>query len=143
MAPEQARGEISRLGPRTDVYALGAILYYMLAGRPPYDGGPPREILARVAREGPPPVRQADPTVPRPLASVCARAMAREPEDRYASARQLADDVDRYLDGLPVSAHRESLLEAAGRLLDRYKVFVWLIAAYLALRVLIFAFARR
>jgi serine/threonine-protein kinase len=94
MAPEQARGEISRLGPATDVYALGAILYHMLTGQPPFAGfvnSLKREALARALE------RTVD--APPELSSICARAMAFDAKDRYLNAGELASEITVFLDG--------------------------------------------
>lgn len=143
MSPEQAEGAIDRVDARTDVHALGAILYYLLAGRAPFSGDSAQEVLARVRREDPTPLRQIDRAIPAPLASIGAKAMAREAASRYASAQELADDIARYLDGLPVSAHPEGPIERLSRLLARHRTLVLLVAAYLVIRVVILAIFRR
>ncbi len=143
MAPEQARGQVERLDQRTDVYALGAILYFLLAGRPPFEGASPGETLRRVVGDRPEPLRQIDRTLPKALEALCARAMAAEPSDRYASAREMAEDVERFLDGQPVSAHRETIADKARRLLSRNREMVWLVLAYLIMRGVVLAVARR
>jgi serine/threonine-protein kinase len=100
MAPEQAYGAIDRISPRSDVYALGAMLYEMLAGRPPYAGTDGWEVLEAVRAGPPPPLRTAgSAAVPAELATVCARAMARAPEDRHAHAGALATDLGAWLEG--------------------------------------------
>ena len=142
MAPEQARGETGRIDARTDVHGLGAILYYLLAGRPPFEGAP--EEVLRLAAEGEPrPLRQADPTVAKPLAAICSRAMARDPEDRYATVTALSRDVERFLDGGPVEAYPETIWERAARFLGRNKTLVFIILAYLLMRLLVLFFAGR
>ncbi|HEX5714527.1 MAG TPA: serine/threonine-protein kinase [Thermoanaerobaculia bacterium] len=110
MAPEQERGEMERIDERTDVYALGAILSFLLEG---------------------------EDRVPRPLAAVRSRAMAAEPEGRYSNVRELSADLGRYLDGLPVAAYRESLLEQAARLFRRYRAPILIVLAYLLMRALL------
>lgn len=135
MAPEQARGETDALDERTDVYGLGAILYFLLAGRAPFDDGATRDaILARVATETPTPLRQIDRIIPAPLAAICSKAMARAREDRYSGAADLAADVDRYQEGLPVTAHPEGLTGAVVRVAKKYQAVVLLILAYLLMR---------
>ena len=83
------------------------------------------------------------PKLPRPLAAIRAKATAPEQRDRYAAARDLADDVSRWLDGQQVSAYRENVLELAGRWLARNRVLVTIIAAYLVMRVIVFLWIRR
>ena len=87
MSPEQAEGRPDRLGPRTDVYGLGATLYSILTGKPPFEGADPRAILARVGAGDLPRPRQVDPALPVALEAICLKAMALEPEDRYATPR--------------------------------------------------------
>jgi len=115
MAPEQAEGAIERTGPRADVYALGGILAFLL--RP-------------------------EPAAPRPLAAVVAKAKARRPEDRYASAEELSAEVARYLEGERVQAHAEGPFERAGRVFARYRAAILLILAYLVVRTLLLIFGR-
>ena len=115
MAPEQERGDIARIDERTDVWALGAILQFLLAGTDP----------------------------PRPLEAIRRRAMAEEPEARYPQVEALAADLSLYLAGLPVGAHRESLLERAGRFARRHRVAILLILAYVVMRTLLLIFLGR
>ncbi len=104
MAPEQARGETARLDRRADVYALGATLYSLLAGRPPVPGAGVAEILLNVATVEATPLRSIDPAVPADLAAIAHKCLEKDPAERYASARELADDLGRFLDGEPVAA---------------------------------------
>lgn len=100
MSPEQARGETWRLGPPSDVYALGAVLYEILSGRPPYDGDW-SQVLARLLRGPPPPLPATVEGTPLPaeLAEACTTAMARDPQERHPSASALAADVQSWLEG--------------------------------------------
>ncbi len=129
MPPEQARGDIDAVDQRSDIYGLGAILYFLLAKRPPH--GDLDDVLA----SAPPALSSIDRTIPKPLVSICERAMARDPAARYAAARDLADDVGRYLDRLPVAAHRETAAERVGRFVSRNRTLLGLLAAYLLVRM--------
>jgi serine/threonine protein kinase len=143
MAPEQVRGQIDRIDARSDVFALGAILYFLLSGQPAFQGDTVEQVLARSRDEEPTPLRKLAPDVPRPLAAICHRALAKAQEARYASAKEMAEDVAAWLDGLPVSAHRETLPEKLARLYGRYQALAWLLAAYLVMRALVFLVVRR
>jgi serine/threonine protein kinase/formylglycine-generating enzyme required for sulfatase activity len=111
MAPEQARGEVSRHGPAVDIHALGAILYHLLAGRPPYQGSA-AFVIARVAA-GPPPPIESVARVPDELAAVCRRAMARDPSERFPEASAMAAALFDWLDGLTRRERALAALEAA------------------------------
>ncbi len=113
MAPEQAEGHSGRVGPAADVYALGAILYHALAARPPFLGESALETIRLVTgTEAVPPTRLR-PEIPRDLETVCLKCLEKEPARRYASAAELADDLDRFLDYRPIHARR---IRAAARL---------------------------
>jgi tetratricopeptide (TPR) repeat protein/tRNA A-37 threonylcarbamoyl transferase component Bud32 len=115
MSPEQAAGELDRLGPRSDVYSLGATLYCLLTGRPPFLGDDAGIILRQVQRGEFPSPRALDPALDRALEAVCLKAMAPRPEDRYGSPRALAEDVERWTADEPVAAWREPLGRRACR----------------------------
>ena len=103
MSPEQARGDLEHLGPRSDVYSLGATLYCLLTGKPPLENQDAGAML-RAAQTGDfPPPRKLDTTIDGPLEAVCLKAMALKPEDRYATPRLLADDIERWMADEPVS----------------------------------------
>jgi serine/threonine protein kinase len=124
MAPEQAAGRGRDIGPAVDLYALGAILYELLTGRPPFQGDSWNETLQKVLQEEPVPLARFQPEVPRELETVCLKCLEKEPGRRYASAGELADDLGRVLDGKPVVAvplgAKERLARLAGR--DGYQI---------------------
>ena len=109
MSPEQAGGELDRLGPRSDVYSLGATLYCLLTGKPPFEGDDIGEILRRVQAGDVRAPREVDPALDQALEAVCLKAMATKPADRYAACRALAEDIERWMADEPVSAWREPL----------------------------------
>jgi serine/threonine-protein kinase len=124
MSPEQAHGELEQLGPRSDVYSLGATLYCLLTGVPPHEGDDIGQILRKVQRGEFTPPRQLDSSIDRALEAVCLKAMALKPEDRYASCRALADDIERWLADEPVAAWREPWTRALTRWLARHRTGV-------------------
>ncbi|MBI4470885.1 MAG: serine/threonine protein kinase [Acidobacteria bacterium] len=143
MAPEQALGQTERIDERTDVYALGATLYFLLTGRPPFEPSHASDVRERVVHDTPHRPRELDGNIPRPLEAICLKAMAKDRRLRYRSAGELAEDAARYLDGRPVQAYRENLLERAGRWMDRNRFMMLLILAYLVMRVLVLIFTGR
>ncbi|MEW6365700.1 MAG: protein kinase [Acidobacteriota bacterium] len=104
MAPEQARGEVHALDRRTDVYGLGATLYELLAGCPPFTAGSGAELMVDLLRNDPPAIHKLNPRVPRDLETITMKCLEKEPQRRYDSARALAADLQRYVDGEPVEA---------------------------------------
>ena len=111
MAPEQASGQITRVGPGTDIYALGAILYEMLTGRPPHCSPTSVETLALVCEQEPIPPRQWQPKLPRDLETIVLKCLRKDPAKRYATAKCLADDLERFIAGNPILARRISRAE--------------------------------
>lgn len=109
MPPEQAGGQLERVNERSDVYGLGAILYDILTNRPPFVGENTNDVLHRVIHENPVPPRQANPQAPAALEAICLKSIAKQPENRYASPSELADDIKRFLADEPVSVYREPL----------------------------------
>jgi WD40 repeat protein/tRNA A-37 threonylcarbamoyl transferase component Bud32 len=129
MPPEQARGEA--VDERADVYALGAILYYVLTGRRPYTAKSAAQILAQVAAGPPTPVQRREPRAPKELVAIVERAMARRREERYPSANEFVEDLKRFQTGQLVAAHRAAPREAAGRWVRRYALALIVLAALL------------
>jgi serine/threonine protein kinase len=137
MSPEQADGRLDLVGPASDVYALGAILYALLAGRPPADGADQAEAV-RKAREGDwPPPSAVKRGVPAALEAVSLKAMARRPEDRYPSAQELAAEVERWLADEGVRAWREPPTARAARWARRHQPLAAATAAGLLVAALL------
>ncbi len=109
MSPEQAQG--LAVGPQTDVYALGAILYECLTGRPPFRAATPLDTIIQVVEREPTLVRQLNPGIPRNLELICLKCLEKDPQERYATATELADDLEHFLEGESVVAQPESLAQ--------------------------------
>jgi serine/threonine protein kinase/WD40 repeat protein len=119
LAPEQAWGRAKEIGPATDVYALGAILYELISGRPPFREATPAETLDAILAREPRPLSRLRSRVPRNVEAICRKCLAKQPRRRYASAQALAEDLRRYADGQPVTARSPGTVERLGKLLRR------------------------
>jgi tetratricopeptide (TPR) repeat protein len=115
MSPEQAAGEVDKLGPATDVFALGATLYHLLTGQAMYTAATKEELLRKVAAADFVPPRSLRDDIPRPLEAICLRAVAASPSSRYSSARALLEDIESFLADEPVAAYREPIVARARR----------------------------
>jgi serine/threonine protein kinase len=120
MSPEQARGEVRRLGPTTDVYSLGAILYETLTGRPPFRGESRLHTLELVRTREPVSPRRHRPNVSRDLEAICLKCLEKKSERRYSSGEELAADLQRYLDGRTTHARPLSVPRRLGRTISRH-----------------------
>jgi serine/threonine-protein kinase len=132
MAPEQARGDGTAIGPEADIFALGALLFWMLAGRAPV--GEPDDAAAEL--------KGAKWAVPKRLRAIVVKCLQANPAERYRDAAALGDDLALYRAGLAVSAHRETLVDRAERWFTTYRTAILLVAAYLLMRTA-FALSQR
>jgi serine/threonine protein kinase len=142
MAPEQAQGRVRDIGPGTDIWALGAILYELLTGRPPFKAQTALDTVLRVISDEPVSVRRLQPRTPPDLETICLKCLQKEPAKRYASAQYLAEDLQRFLGGEPIKARRVSLPERAAKWVRRrptVKAFLWMAGLAALLAALVWA----
>ena len=128
MSPEQARGDLEHLGPRSDVYSLGATLYCLLTGKPPFEGGA-IDVIPAVQRGAFQPPRSLVPSIDRALEAVCLKAMALDPADRYATPKALGEEVERWMADESVAAYREPWTRTLTRWLTRHRTGVTAVGA--------------
>ncbi len=136
MSPEQALGKRSLLDHRTDIYSLGVTLYELLTLQPAFPGTERQDLLRRVTSEEPPRPRTADPQIPPDLETIVLKAMAKAPEERYATAQELAEDLRRFLDDRPIRARRPTLWHRVKKWVRRHRAPVGVAVAALVLLLL-------
>jgi serine/threonine protein kinase len=132
MAPEQADSEGSALGPAVDVYALGAVLYELITGRPPFRGETPLDTLFQVLHDEPLPPSRLHPRLPRDLETICLKCLHKDPNGRYSTAKALAEDLARFLEHKPILARAAGPLSRAAKFARRNKLLVGSALAVLA-----------
>jgi serine/threonine protein kinase len=124
MSPEQALGQRGVVDQRTDVYSLGATLYELLTLRPPFEGADRQTLLRQIGADEPRPPRAVEPSVPRELETIVLKALAKAPAERYATARDLADDLRRFLEHQPIRARPATLAQRAWKWARRHPSLV-------------------
>ena len=132
MAPEQAGGKNREIGPATDIYALGAILYELLVGRPPFKAGNPIDTVRQVVEQEPVPPRQLEPRVPLDLETICLKCLEKEPARRFATSADLADDLRRFVEGSPIHSRPTPAWERVWKWCRRRPAIVSLLAVCVA-----------
>ena len=127
MAPEQAEGHNSQVGPPADIYALGSILYELLVGRPPFKANNPLDTIRQVIGQDPVPPRQLEPRVPHDLETICLKCLEKDPARRFVTAADLADDLRRFVDGHPIHSRPVPAWERAWKWAKRRPAIMALI----------------
>ena len=137
MAPEQAAGETTKLSKATDVYGLGAVLYQLLTGQPPFAGGTTYETIRLLRDTEPRQPRQLNPKIPRDVSTICLKCLEKDPKRRYASALALAEDLERWLKHEPIRAHHAGIFTRGRKWVRRKPAIATVITLSLALAVAI------
>ena len=138
MSPEQARGDNVSIDHRTDIYSLGALLYFILTGKAPFAGNSAESIRLAVLSGDFTAPRQFNRDVPKALNAICLKSMSLTPESRYHASSHLSQEITNFLDHLPVSAYRENPIEQVTRWIIRNKVIVLIVIGYMLVRFLIY-----
>lgn len=142
MSPEQARGEIHSLSNRTDIYAMGVVLYVMLTGKRPFESTSSQTIIYHILRDDPKSPRQLVRQIPRDIETICLKALQKEPQNRYASAMAMAEDLQHFLDGRPITARPAGSLQKTMKFVRRNRLTTALVLVAAA-AVAVAAFAVR
>jgi serine/threonine-protein kinase len=129
MSPERLEGWS---GPGCDVYGLGATLYCLLTGKPPYEGRDAAEVIRQVETGHFPRPRRFNPSIPPALEAVCLKAMAVRPGDRYPSARTLAEEIEHWLADEPVTAYQEGIASRIRRSVRHHRACVWAVLGFIS-----------
>jgi len=143
MSPEQAEGRSRTIGPATDIYSVGVILYEMLTGQPPFRSETVMQTLDAVRFQSPPPPGKWRPDLPKDLDIICLKCLEKSPAQRYPSMKALAKDLERFLAGEPIQARPSSLIELFRNWLRRNGVFVVIGFLLLVIAGLIFGWTMR
>lgn len=133
MPPEQATGELQKVGPASDVYSLGAIFYEVLTGRCPLMGETSIDLFHKILNVEPEPIRKINPKIPKDLETICLKCLAKDPKDRYLQMKELLVDLTNYLEGRPIKARPATFLERAWKLINRHKIFSTTVFVFLVL----------
>jgi len=136
MSPEQVLGKPVIVDHRADIYSLGATLYELLTLEPAFGGGDRQELLRQIASEDPCPPRRINKSIPHELETIVLKAMEKSPTDRYATAKEIAEDLRRFLGDVPIKARRPSLLHRTRKWCRRHQTVVWSAASVLGLGLL-------
>jgi serine/threonine protein kinase len=137
MPPEQALGHTDKIDERSDIYSLGVVLYEILTGRLPFKAKTIKDLITHVIYEEPTPIRSVEAFTPLELAAICERAMRKSPSERYASAKELADEVTRFQSGALVNAYVYSTADLMTRFMQRYRSAIYVGIAAIVLGALV------